>query len=97
MNQCTYCGLDGHRASHCPNRPPRTAIRAGIVATLMLLAGCGTLDGKLDNRLACTVAGDKLYALSEYGPISVGSRISDVDRRVVCRAPANSPGFEGIK
>lgn len=58
------------------------------LACAALLAGCGTLDGKLDNRLVCTVAGDKLYALSEYGPISIGARISDVDRKVVCKAPS---------
>lgn len=62
--------------------------RTLIALAVLALAGCGTLDGKLDNRLVCTVAGDKLYAISEYGPISIGSRISDTDRRVVCRAPA---------
>jgi hypothetical protein len=58
-----------------------------IILSAFLLAGCGSLslEGKLDNRVVCTVAKDKLYALSEYGPVSIGARISDKDRDVICK------------
>lgn len=60
------------------------------LAALFALSGCATLglDGKLDNRLVCTVAGDALYVVSEYGPVGISSRISEKDRAVVCRAAA---------
>lgn len=61
--------------------------RSLIAIAAVALSGCSTLDGKMDNRLACTVAGDMLYAISEYGPVGISAKISDKDRAVVCRAP----------
>lgn len=54
------------------------------ILLLVALTGCGTLDGKLQNRLACAVAGDQLFVISEYGPIGISSKISDKDRAVIC-------------
>jgi hypothetical protein len=54
----------------------------------VLLSGCASLEGKLDNRVVCTAAGDKAYALSEYGPLSVGAQIAEADRAVICKASA---------
>ena len=62
------------------------ALAAGMAST-----GCATLEGKLDNRLACSVAGDKLFAVSEYGPIGIASTIADADRRVVCAPRVTAP------
>jgi hypothetical protein len=60
-----------------------------LLPLLALLSGClATFDGKLENRIVCTVAGDALYALSEYGPVGISARISEKDRAVVCKAPA---------
>jgi hypothetical protein len=54
--------------------------------SIPLLSGClATFDGKLENRLACTVAGDKLMVISEYGPIGISATISEKDRAVICR------------
>jgi hypothetical protein len=54
-----------------------------------LLSGClATLDGTMENRLACTVAGDKLFVVSEYGPIGISNKIADADRAVVCKPAA---------
>ena len=55
-----------------------------IIAALAL-SGCASLEGTLDNRVVCTAAKDKAYALSEYGPVSIGARISELDRAVICR------------
>lgn len=62
------------------------ALAAGMAST-----GCATLEGKLDNRLACSVAGDKLFVVSEYGPIGIASAIADADRRRVCGLPLVTP------
>lgn len=56
-----------------------------LIFAAALLSGCVTLEGRLDNRLVCTVAGDKLYALSEWGPVGFSARISDLDRQKVCK------------
>lgn len=56
-----------------------------ILAVVILLAGCGTLVGKLDNRVTCTVGKDKAYVISEYGPVGLSSRISDLDRPTICK------------
>jgi hypothetical protein len=64
----------------------KVANKVAILLATLLLSGClATLDGKLENRVVCTVAKDNAYALSEYGPVSIGSRISDLDRAVICR------------
>lgn len=59
--------------------------RIASILVLLALAGCAGLDGKLENRVACTVAGDKLYAISEYGPVGISATMSDKDRAVICR------------
>lgn len=57
-----------------------------ILTITVMLAGCNaTLSGNLENRLACTVAGDKLFVVSEYGPVGVASQIADKDREKVCK------------
>ena len=56
-----------------------------IALAALALSGCGTLDGKLQNRLACSVAKDKLFIVSEYGPVGIASTIADADRAVVCK------------
>jgi hypothetical protein len=57
----------------------------------MSLSGClATLDSKMENRLACTVAGDSLFVISEYGPVGISAKISEKDRAVVCRSAASA-------
>lgn len=56
-----------------------------IALFAVLASGCASLDGKLENRLACSVAKDKLYAISEYGPVGLSATLSDKDRAVVCK------------
>ena len=57
-----------------------------ILATLAL-SGCATLslDGKLENRVACTVAKDKAFTVSEYGPVGITGKIADRDAAVICK------------
>lgn len=70
---------------------PTFTARAAALIFASMAAGCATLEGHLDNRVVCTAAGDKAYALSEYGPVSIGARIAEADRKVICRAPAEAP------
>lgn len=60
-----------------------TCILSTLAAATM--TGCFATTGKLDNRLVCTVAGDALYMISEYGPVGISSRISEKDREKVCK------------
>lgn len=56
-----------------------------------MLSGClATFDGQIDNNLACTVAKDKLFMVSEWGPIGISSKIRKADTEAVCnpKAPA---------
>lgn len=60
------------------------------ILPIALLSGCSTLNGMLENRLTCTVAGDKAYFISLYGPIGVSALISDQDSAAVCKSPVVS-------
>jgi hypothetical protein len=59
--------------------------RIASILVLLALAGCAGLDGKLENRVACTAAKDKAFFVSEYGPVGVAATIADADRAVICR------------
>jgi hypothetical protein len=57
-----------------------------VILAALSLSGClATFDGTMENRVVCTAAKDKAYALSEYGPVSIGARISELDRAVICK------------
>lgn len=55
------------------------------LAVLAMLSGCGSLDGILANRVACTVGKDKAYVVSAYGAIGIASTIDDADRAIICK------------
>ena len=52
--------------------------------TAILLTGC-SLTSELENRIACTVAKDELFVISQYGPVGIASKIAKQDREVVCK------------
>ena len=56
-----------------------------IALAALALSGCGTLDGKLDNRVVCTAAKDKLFGVSMWGPVGIASVFAEQDRAVICR------------
>jgi hypothetical protein len=58
-----------------------------LIATILLLAGCSNIPG-LENRMSCTLAGDKALFVSQYGPLGISSTVADQDRAAVCRKPA---------
>lgn len=47
---------------------------------LALLAGCSSFE----TRVACTVSGDKAYAVSEYAQLGVSTKVSDKDLPKLC-------------
>jgi hypothetical protein len=50
-----------------------------------LLSGClATFEGQIDNNLACTVARDKLFMVSEWGPVGISTKIRKADTEAVC-------------
>ena len=60
-----------------------------IVIMAALITGCGTFDGlTFENRIACTVAGDKAVIVSEYGGwVGISSTISEKDLPHICPDP----------
>jgi hypothetical protein len=62
-------------------------MRLALLAATILLAGCGTFSGiTFENRVACTVAKDKAYVVSEYGGwVGISSKLADQDREYVCK------------
>lgn len=51
----------------------------GLLA--LLLCGC---NATMSNRIACTVAGDKAFVVSEYGPVGLSAVIDDKDAKAIC-------------
>jgi hypothetical protein len=51
------------------------------------LSGCANVKW-LDNRVACTVAGDEAHLISKWGPVGIGSQIAAADAAVLCKKPA---------
>lgn len=56
-----------------------------ILLAALTLTACGTLEGKLDNRVACTAAKDKAFVVSEWGPVGITGKLHDADRAVICK------------
>jgi hypothetical protein len=56
------------------------------LAVLAMLTGCGTFNGlTFENRVACTVARDKAFLVSEWGGrIGITGEIAEADRAVIC-------------
>lgn len=55
------------------------------VLAAAIVSGCATFDVPLDNRVTCTVAKDKAFVVSEWGPAGISSRIADADRKEICK------------
>ena len=74
--------------------------RTTTIIAACLLAGCGTLDGKLDNVLVVTPSGDRAFVNSLYGPIGISAELRKQDAAALRRlqsqaaaaaAPASAP------
>lgn len=64
-------------------------ITIGLVCMLIMLGGCSTIEGAtgmtFDNRIACSVAGDAAFVVSQYGGrIGISSPVSELDRPYIC-------------
>ena len=57
-----------------------------ILVVAVTLAGCGNLSGYLENRIACTAAGDRAMVVSMWGVVGVASDVRAADAQRVCRA-----------
>ncbi len=70
----------------------RAIIILPLLATCFLLSGClAVLDGKLENRITTTLACDRAFFASLYGPFGITSEVDKKDLAVLpcaSRAPA---------
>lgn len=66
-------------------------IKLSIISLFLFsFVGCSAIpgvEGTFENVLSCAVAGDKAYVNSEYGPVSVGTRLRDADTIAICPVP----------
>jgi len=51
------------------------------------LTGCATLRDSfpLENRVVCTVAQDKAFVVSQWGPVGITAEIAAQDQEVICK------------
>ena len=63
-----------------------------MVKTLALLTLVGALAGCastrpefLENRVVCTVAKDKAFAVSQWGPVGITAEVAKQDREAICK------------
>jgi uncharacterized protein YceK len=64
-----------------------------LVASVSL-AGCGSISlnpQALENRVACTVARDTAFGVSQYGPVGITSQLAKTDTEVLCKKEAAVP------
>ncbi|MCM2250852.1 MAG: hypothetical protein NDJ19_00695 [Ramlibacter sp.] len=65
-------------------------MRAALLAAVALLAGCAGLTPgapPLENRVVCTVARDRAYTVSLWGPAGLTAQIAAADAAVICARP----------
>jgi len=62
-----------------------------LLVVLLGLTGCGTSPKLLENRVVCTIDRSEAHVLSKWGPVSVGTQVSQADAAVVCAPPAKTP------
>lgn len=62
------------------------------ILALLALSGCGTLDGKLQNRITHTLDCKRAFVASLWGPVGVTSEIdkADVDELPCHKKPAQA-------
>lgn len=69
------------------NRFNKSCYFLGSLLILLLTSGCaGTKLDTFDNRLSLSLAGDKLFINSMYGPLGITSEVSDKDRAALLEA-----------
>jgi len=57
-----------------------------LLASLSLV-GCATSRPTfLENRVVCTVAKDKAFVVSQWGPVGVTATLSEKDQAVICKS-----------
>lgn len=59
-----------------------------LLALTLPLAACGTLDGKLENRIVFTPQCDRGFVASLYGPVGLTSEVAQSDVRALCVPPS---------
>lgn len=62
-----------------------TAYTLALLLAASSVAGCGSINVNLENRVACTVAKDKAFVVSQWGAVGISSNIAEPDRAVICK------------
>ncbi|MES2958508.1 MAG: hypothetical protein V4792_09980 [Pseudomonadota bacterium] len=57
-----------------------------ITCAVVALSGCSTLGAKIDNRVSCTLGGDKMLYTSMWGWVGVTSEVDARDAAQCAKA-----------
>lgn len=60
-------------------------MRIALILLALSLGGCSSLKGTFENRISCTLDGQKALISSMYGPIGITSKVADGDAQVACK------------
>ena len=66
----------------------QTLLTSLILCSSLALAGCGTLKDQFENVPSCAIGEQKAYVISLYGPLGIGSKLTDASAKVMCPIPA---------
>lgn len=65
-------------------------MRALVLLLALVLGGCAALElPEHSNRIACTLAADDAFVVSQYGPVGLTGRIHPEDRAIACKRQAS--------
>lgn len=63
----------------------KTAI---TLCAALALTGCGSVPGRFDNLIVVSLAGDRAFVSSLYGPIGITAELRGADARELARLRA---------
>jgi len=69
----------------------RNAMIVLALVSSVALSGCGTFNGQFKNVPVCAIGEQKAYVISMYGPVGVGSKLTDASARVICASDTTRP------
>lgn len=78
---------------------PRSQYFSTMIGLLcaVLLSACSSFPtGTFDNRVALTIACDEAVTVHNWGPFSIGSRLSQKDADALCVLLRPAPAASGV-
>lgn len=62
----------------------RAVVIIALGAIFATLSGCESLEGKFENIPTCAIGEPKAYVISMYGPVGIGTQLTEKSGKVLC-------------